>query len=332
VTGYNTLPADDLLKVDGVEQVSRVGRYPGQIVLASSRIQGTVLGIDRAAIAAVARFRSDYAATSLAELVNRLAGNRTGVLLSEKAAVDYNLRVGQQIKLQVSALGAWYDTTVPIVGLIDYFPTLDPSKGFFIVTNLDPIFETVGTNLPYDLWISLKPDANVTQVRQDVIALGYPVIDWLDPQSALRTAQAEPARRGVLGFLSIGFIASILLTLVGAVIQSSASFHAQAMQLGSLRAMGLGGTSVGSYLILLQSIAAGSGILSGTSIGLATTLLFLPLLDFSGGLPPYLIRVAWGDITTVYATFAGVLFAVSVFTALFLGRERLATIVKLGDA
>jgi putative ABC transport system permease protein len=332
VTGYNTLPADDLLKVDGVEQVSRIGRYPGQIVLASSRIQGTILGIDRAAIAAVARFRPDYAQSTLAELVNRLAGNRTGVILSEKTALAYNLRIGQQIKMQVNALGAWYESTVPIVGLIDYFPTLDPSVGFFLLTNIDPIFETVGTNLPYDLWLSLKPGADIAQIRKDVSALGYPIIDWLDPQVALRAAQAEPSRRGVLGFLSIGFVASILLTLVGAVIQSSASFRAQALQLGSLRAMGLGSGSVGSYLILLQSIAAGSGILSGTSIGVATTLLFLPLLDFSGGLPPYLVRVTWGDITTVYVAFAVVLFTVSLLTALFLGRERLSSIVKLGDA
>ena len=59
--------------------------------------------------------------------------------------------------------------------------------------------------------------------------------------------------------------------------------------------------------VCCQGIAAASGILSGTSIGLATTLLFLPLLDFSGGLPPYLVRVAWGDITLVYSVFAGVL-------------------------
>jgi len=332
VTGYNTLPPGDLLTVDGIAQVSRVGRYTGQIVLPSARVQGAILGIDRAVIAAVARFRFDYADSTLAELVNRLAGNRTGVLLSAKTALDYNLRVGQQIDLQISALGSWYDTTVPIVGLLDYFPTLDPNARFFLLTNLDPIFETVGTSLPYDLWLSLTPGADLAQVQQDVIALGYPILDWLDPQTALRAAQAGPSRRGVLGFLSVGFVASIFLTLVGAVIQSSASFRAQALQLGSLRAMGLGGGSVGAYLILLQSIAAGSGILSGTTIGVATTRLFLPLLDFSGGLPPYLVRVAWDDIVTVYAALAVVLFVVSVFTALFLGRERLSAIVKLGDA
>ncbi len=136
----------------------------------------------------------------------------------------------------------------------------------------------------------------------------------------------------MLGFLSVGFVASILLTLVGAIIQSAASFRAQAAQLGSLRAMGLSGLSVGVYLFLLQTLMTGSGILSGTSIGVATTLLYLPLLDFSGGLPPYLVRVAWGNIVLVYAAFAAILLAVTFGTTAFLGRERLSTLVKLGDA
>jgi putative ABC transport system permease protein len=64
----------------------------------------------------------------------------------------------------------------------------------------------------------------------------------------------------------------------------------------------------------------------------ATTLLFLPLLDFSDGLPPYLVRVAWADITLVYAIFAAILFFVTLLTTLLMSRERLTTIVKLGDA
>ncbi len=332
VTGFNTLPADDLLSIEGVEQVSRVGRYPAQIVLANQRIAGTILGIDRAAIAAVTRFRQDYSTVPVADLFNLLAGNRTGVLISTQTAADYNLRINQIITIQIQALGAWYDAKVPILGVLDYFPTLNPKNGFFLIGTLEPIFETVGTTLPYDLWLKLAPDADVEAIRTQALALGYPILEWQDPQTALEIARAEPSRRGVLGFLSVGFVASILLTLVGAIIQSAASFRAQAAQLGSLRAMGLGSLSVGFYLFLLQSLMTGSGVLSGTGIGVATTMLYLPLLDFSGGLPPYLVRVAWGDITLVYAAFAAILFTVTFGTTAFLGRERLSTIVKLGDA
>ena len=332
VTGFNILPPDDLLTIPGVEQVSRVGRFPARLVLPGQRLEGTALGVDRSTIASVTRSRADYAPEPYADLFNRLAGNRNGIIVSLKTATDYNLRIGQEVELQISALSEWYSTDVPIIGITNYFPTLDPNNGFFVITNLDPLFELVGTPLPHDYWLSLSPDADHAQVRARARELGFPVIEWQDPEAALLEAMASPSRRGVLGFLSVGFIASILLTLVSAIVQSTAAFRAQAAQLGSLRAMGLGGLSVAVYLILLQGMAAASGILSGTSIGVATTLLFLPLLDFSDGLPPYLVRVAWADITLVYAIFAAILFFVTLLTTLLMSRERLTTIVKLGDA
>ncbi len=332
VTGFNSLPADDLFNIPGVQQVSRVGRYNARLLSTSPRLEGTILGIDRAAIAAVVYSRSDYSTEPYADLFNKLAGSRNGLIISTRTAVDYNLRIGQEIRIEVSALGEWYETTVPILGVTDFFPTLNPANGFFAITNIDPIFELVGTPLPYDYWLSLAPDADPQAVRQQARALGFPVIEWRDPQTALREAIASPSRRGVLGFLSIGFLASILLTLVSAIVQSTSAFRAQSAQLGSLRAMGLGGLSVGMYLVLLQGMAAAAGILSGTSIGLATTLLFLPLLDFSDGLPPYFVRVAWGDIALVYIIFASLLFVVTLTTTLVMSRERLSTVVKLGDA
>jgi putative ABC transport system permease protein len=332
VTGFNAPPTTDLLGIDGIAQISRVGRYPTRLSLPGQRLDGVVLGVDRAAMAATTRFRSDYSTMPIADLFNELAGQRNGVLLSAKTARDYNLLIGQEIALQISALNEWYDTEVPIVGLVEYFPTLNPNTGFFLITNIDPIFELVGTELPHDVWLSLKPGADSEAIRQEVREIGFPVLQWLDPQSALKEAQAAPSRRGVLGFLSVGFIASISLTLISAIIQSTASFRAQVTQLGSLRAMGLSGMSVGMYLILLQGMIAGSGILSGTSIGVAATVLFLPLLDFSGGLPPYLVRVAWNDIMIVYIVFASILFMVTLLTTLFLSRESLSTVVKLGDA
>ncbi|NDJ74839.1 MAG: hypothetical protein GYB65_01155, partial [Chloroflexi bacterium] len=331
VVGYNTLPASSLLEIDDVYAVSRVGRFPMQIVLPGQRPQGTLLGMDRESMAATTFFREDYADEPLADLLNKLAGNRTGILLSRAAAEDYALVEGQTITIQVSALNMWYSTTVPIVGFVDYFPTLDPRESFFAITNIDPIFELVGTELPHNIWLRLETDADGDAVLANVQELGFPVLEWLDPQELIVEAQADPTRRGVLGFLSVGFVSAILLTLVGSVIQSTASFRTQAVQLGSLRAMGLGGGAVGRYLFFAQGLAAIGGITGGTLIGMGATLLFLPLMDFSGGLPPYLVRVAWDDITQVYSLFALVLFSVTVLTTLLLSRQHVSTLVKLGD-
>lgn len=332
VEGYNTLPISQLDNIEGIELASRIGEYEAELVLPTSRVQGTFIGVDRWALPSIAYFREDYADSSLAELMNLLANNRTGVILNVQIAREYNLHIGQQITLNVRALNSVYPTTVTILGVVDYFPTQDPREGFFVLGNIEPLFELIGTELPHNIWLNLEDAADVSQVQTDVRGLGYPILEWVNPQEELFIAQTESSRRGILGFLSVGFVSAIFLTLVGSIMQTIASFRAQTLQLGTLRAMGMRQTSVSTYLISSQGMAVMSGVLSGTGIGVLTTILFLPLLDFSGGLPPYLVRVAWDDIVQVYVVFAALLLSITFGTALLLNRQQLSTLVKLGDS
>jgi putative ABC transport system permease protein len=333
VTGYNPPPVEELYGLDGIESVSRFGQYTARLTTSGrNRIDGTAIGVDRWALASTTFFREDFAREHLASLMNRLATTRTGVILSRQAFEANNLALGQDLQLEIQALNTWYPLTVRVLDVIDYFPTVDPNAyDFYVIMNLDPIFEAVGTALPFNVWVGLTPGASPEAVFNAIQSTGFPVLRSLDPQSALIAAQAEPGRRGVLGFLSIGFIASITLTLIGAVIQNTASYRAQARQLGTLQAMGLSGGAVSSYLMILQTTAAGASIAAGTVIGAGTTLLFLPLLDFSGGLPPYLVRVAWDQIIWVYVAFAGAFVLVTLLTTLTLSRQQLATVVRLGE-
>lgn len=331
ILGYNTLPASSLLALEGVETVARVGRFETTMVLPGQRLDGTVVGVDRWALASVAYFRDDYADQTLGALMNALALNRTGMLISTETATTYDLVVGQEVSLQITALGAVYSTTVPIVGMVDYFPTLDPADGFFMIGNLDPLFELVGSELPHDLWLGLAPAADKAAIENGARALGFPVLQWEDPEAEIYAAQMAPARRGVLGFLSIGFAAAIVLTLISNLIQMVSAFRAQALQVGTLRAMGMPGMSAMTYAITSQGVAVVGGVVGGTLIGLAATQLYLPLLDFSGGLPPYLIRVAWDQIAVVYGIFAGLLLGITLFTTILLSREQMTALVKLGD-
>src|SRR5690606_36953628 len=261
------------------------------------------------------------------------ADNRTGIIINQQTAEDYGIAIGQEVRYQVQALGEWQsEIRATVVGYIEYFPTIDPGDyEFYLLTSIQPIFEVSGTPLPFNVWMKLKDGISVADAQAAITEIEFPVLRYRDPQALLEQAQAEPARRGVFGFLSVGFVASIVLTLIGSVIQSTASFSAQSSQLGSLRAMGLGGFSVRIYILVLQGLIAVSGVGSGTLIGTGTTLLFLPLFDFSGGLPPYIVRVAWDEIALVYIVFGAVLLFVALFLSLVLSRQQLSRVVKLGN-
>jgi putative ABC transport system permease protein len=333
VTGFNAPPVNELYDLSGVESVSRVGRYPARLTTnGRNRIDGVILGVDRWAMASVTPFRADYATESLANLMNKLATSRTGILIDRQTMIANNFSIGQELPMEVQALNQWYPRTVPILDVVDYFPTIDPrEQAFFSIGNLDPIFEAVGTSLPFNVWLGLKPGADRSKIEAEVHEIGFPVLRWQDPQTALAAAQAEPGRRGVLGFLSIGFVAAITLTLIATIIQNTAIYRAQARQLGALQAMGLGNNTVSGYMLLLQGTAAGGSILCGTGIGALTTILFLPLLDFSGGLPPYLVRIAWDQLLIVYGAFIGAFVIVTLLTTLSVSRQQLITVVRMGE-
>jgi putative ABC transport system permease protein len=333
VTGFNAPPVLDILQLPEIDDASRIGRYESRMTLSGQRLSGLVLGVDRAGLAGVSLTREDFSSIPLSRMLNDLATNRTGVILSHKTAEEYNVQIGQEVRYQVNVLGEWQaEIRATVVGFMDYFPTIDPqTMDYFLITSLDPIFEVAGTPLPFDVWLHVKAGVSLDQAEKAIRDVGFPVLRFADPHTLLLEAQAEPGRRGVLGFLSVGFLAAVSLTLIGTVIQGTASFQAQSSQLGSLRAMGMSSLSVRIYVLLLQGLIAISGVGSGTLIGLATTLLFLPLFDFSGGLPPYQLRIAWGDIQIVYSVFGTILILLALMMAFVLTRQQLAKAVKLGN-
>jgi putative ABC transport system permease protein len=333
VTGFNAPPTQELLALPEVESLSRMGRYDARMEAGNQRISGLALGVDRAGLGGSVFMRGDYSEVPLGNMLNLLADNRTGVILSEKTADEFGILIGQEITYQVQVLGEWgSEIRATVVGFVEYFPTLNPADyQFFLITNLDPIFEVSGTPLPFNVWVNIAEGVSVADAKAAIDSTDFPVLRYLDPETELLREQAEPSRRGVLGFLSVGFVASIVLTLIGAVIQSTASFQEQMAQLGSLRAMGMSGFAVRLYIMVLQGLIAVSGVASGTLIGLGTTILFLPYFDFGGGLPPYLVRVAWDEIAYVYGIFSAVLLLVAFLMSFVLSRQQLSRVVKLGN-
>ncbi|MEO0565424.1 MAG: hypothetical protein AAF125_25175, partial [Chloroflexota bacterium] len=181
ISGYNPPPVQELYGIDGVYDVARVGTYSGFLVIGTQTIDGTIMGVDRGAMAAVTRYREDFAGLPIADMFNQLAGSRTGILLSKVTAEQYNIAVGQSVTMRITALGEQFELRVPVSGYVDYFPTLDPTDGFFLITNIDPIFELVGTSLPYDVWLALEADADRDAVTNAVEALNFPIIEWQNP-------------------------------------------------------------------------------------------------------------------------------------------------------
>jgi putative ABC transport system permease protein len=161
------------------------------------------------------------------------------------------------------------------------------------------------------------------------------VLASLDARSIIAEEQARPNQSGVFGLLSIGFIASALLTVLGYLLHSILSFRERFIELGVLRAIGLSAAQLAAFLSGEQLVLIGSGVGVGTVLGVLTTKLFVPFFQVSDDLhpftPPFDVRIAWGDIAKIYAVFGVMLVIAIMVLILLLRRIKISQAIKLGE-
>lgn len=335
---YLSVPVDDYLMFPGVRAVTRVA--PSAVYITPGggvEEEGTFLAVDRSTFAAVVgpSWRSDYAGESLGELMNRLAIDPSAVLVSSDYAGKQGLKVGDRLAVGLNDLGETREVPLVVVGIVDYFPTLFKEDGPFVIGNLDYSVEQQGAAYPFQIWVDMAPGADTAPVTAQGFGFGL-VRAPETPESLLNADLLRPERQGLFGVLSVGFMAAVLVTILGFLAHTLRSFQRRLVELGMLRAIGLGTGQLMSMLIYEQAAVLGVGAAVGTGLGVLVSRLFVPFLQVRAvdypDTPPFVVQIAWSEIAIVCAVAVALLVCVVAFTLVFLRRMRLFEVVKLGEA
>jgi len=327
------LPVTEYLNAPGVEDVTRVARYGAVANVSTGRQVGVFLGLERDAFLRNSYWRFDFSPESLGALMNGLALEPNGVLVTEEFLKSSYLGVGDSVRVEVTTYGQRTMMDMKIVGVFDYFPTWYPSEGPLFVGNLDYFFLEAGQQYPYDVWMRLSETADVEALVNDELDLySY---DWSAPQLDIDAAQELPERQGLFGLLSVGFAAAAILTVIGFLLYALFSFRRRFIEFGVLRAVGLSSEQMSAFLGWELALLILMGGLLGTLLGGGLSSLFIPYLqigaDEASQIPPYVVEVAWSAIFRIYALFA-VLFVVALVTLIvMLRRMKIFEAVKLGE-
>ena len=337
-TAYLFVPIEEYLTIPGVTGATRVAPGKVDIIVGSARpISGIFYGVDRTTLAAVLAdaWRPDYADESLGALMNRLADYPDAALVSETFATQQGLRIGDRFTLAMNDRGQTQNITFTVVGTLKYFPTLYDQGPPFVIGNLDYSFDSQGGLYPYEVWLSLAPDASLQTVAAAGIGYGLRMIRST-PQTLLDLDLRRPERQGLFGLLSVGFLATTVVTVIGFVAYTLLSFQRRLVELGVLRAIGLSTRQLSVLLIFEQTLVVGSGAVPGTLVGILTSRLFIPFLQVRTGVypetPPFVVQIDWERIALVYGISGGLLAATIVVIVLLLRRMRIFEAVKLGEA
>jgi putative ABC transport system permease protein len=352
---YTFVPTADHLSLPGVRTATPVGRYKTTVLLAEGpAAEGAFLGIDRLTFAKTAYWNKDFATQSIGSLMNLLGANPEGVLVPTSFLKTRNLKIGDKLRMAVVVSpGQSQALEARIVGTFDLFPTWYPENGPMFVGNLDQLFLQAGGDYPHEVWMSLDPSADPEKIVYGV--RGYSLVldqeadqtklvknglntfikDWSSAELNIRAQQRRPDRQGLFGLLSVGFVASALLTVLGFLLYALFSFRRRFIEMGMLRAVGLSVKQMQRLLAAELGFLVLTGIGMGTLLGVVASYQFVPLLQIGSSaqsqFPPFQIEIAWLSIIEIYILF-GILFLVALGAlSALLVRMKIFQAIKLGE-
>ena len=332
---WQFLPVTDYLRLPGVNAATRVTRSTGETRATEDTGSATVLGIDRTDFPAAAHWRDDYAGQSLGALMNALGADPAALLASRDFLREHSLKVGDRLTVELRDVGDPVQVPFVIAGAVDFFPSVYREDGPFLVANAEYLFEQEGDVFPYEVWLDVAPGTTPDQIRAGINSLGLPSIISQDAPETILVAQERPERQGLYGLLSVGFLGSALLTGLGFMFYALVSFQQRFIELGMLRAIGLSVRQMLKLLICEQFLIIGTGIVTGTAIGVWVSRLFIPFLQVGGEYaqtPPFVVLIAWDQVRLVYLIFTVLMLLALGVVGVFLLRIRIFQAIKLGEA
>lgn len=326
--------------LSGTEMATKVlNEENGQIQTDTDWINGIkIMGIIPDEFAKVAWFRPDLLPYHWYNYLNLMTAAPRAFLVSSNLKEKYKLTEGDTISI------SWGEQSYlegEIYAFIDYWPTYNPNpekKGAeapsLVVANLSYIQNKLAVQ-PYEVWIKKKPDATDKQINEDIIKRDLRIDTVQYRNQALVKIKNDALMQGMNGMLTLGFIAAMLISMLGFLIYWIISIQNRVLQFGILRAMGMSMSRVIGMLACEQVLVSGAAILLGIIIGGLSSDTFIPLLQIvynsADQVPPFKIMANAADYIKIYAVIGTMLLMGFLTLWRIISRIKIDQAVKLGE-
>ncbi len=244
------------------------------------------------------------------------------------------LAVGESIPLEIAGVRR----TVEIVGAVQAFPTVEEDQPVLVVdlpTMTLLRFEgSDSVDPPDEWWFAVDDDA----LDATVAALEDRPIDSrsvLSQTARARALATDPVALGIIGALSIGFVAATLFAVVGFVVSAAVSARERVSEFALLRALGLSSGQLSSWLSLENAVLAAVSLVAGCALGLVIAWVVLPFVTVTQEartpFPPVNLDVPWVTIGGLVLAGILALAATILVLAWLLRRIGLAAVLRTGE-
>lgn len=329
---YNEPPFEIFKRLPGVEAASRVLTQKVSVNVSGRSIgAGMLMGIDNVDFSKVAWFRDDLFPVHPFKYLDALGKyTEQAVIVSSNVAEKYQLKQNDVISISVQDQMLEF----VIVAILPYWPSLYPDQTPFFITNIDYIYDQVPIT-PYDVWIKMEDGAKLAPAIEKLQEEGIEIASVKDVRTELAAQSKHPTRGGVFGILSMGFLISIIVSLIGYLLFWFFNLSRRVVQFGILRAMGLSRKQLTGMLLLEQVFTAGLSIGLGIIIGKVTSRLFLPFLQATENakmqVPPFRIVFEAKDTLQLYIVVGVMMLLGASMLFIHIRRLRVHQAVKMGE-
>ena len=330
----------DYSTLSGTEAATKVLVEDEGVIQSSTEwVNGVnIMGIIPYEFAKVAWFRTDLLPYHWYNYLNLLSDAPKAFLVSSNLKDKYKLAEGDTIYI------SWGEQSYLegiIYAFIDYWPTYNPNPEKIgleapglVVANLSYMQSKLAIQ-PYEVWIRKKDGAADKQINDDIIKreLSITKIDYRDQE--LVKMKNDAMLQGMNGMLTLGFIAAMLISMLGFLIYWIISIQNRVLQFGILRAMGMSLSKVIGMLACEQVLVSIAAIMMGIIIGGMAGDTFIPLLQIAYSsadqVPPFKIMADARDYIKIYSVIGTMLFMGFLTLWRIISKIKIDQAVKLGE-
>ncbi|MGD8189686.1 FtsX-like permease family protein [Brevibacillus ginsengisoli] len=342
VVTYQEPPFEPYADLPGVEHAAKVFRKDLAEVSTNGKdyIQTELMGIQPKEFGQTAWFKPNLLPHHWFEYLNLLAKEPSAILISQSVADKMHVDVGHTLSV------TWKDgrkADCIIYAIINYWPAWNPltngtasssDKPLLIVGNLEYFQQKINLE-PYEVWLKMKPNVSSQAIYQNLKEQHIPLLGLTDTRQEMIQVKNSAFLLGLNGAMTLGFLISMGITLIGFILYWVLTLFARKLQYGVLRALGMSFCQLVMMLAWEQLLTFGMACILGIMIGKVCNLLFLPLFSLyfnkSAQVPPFEIITLATDEGIVYG-FVGFSLVVGLAILMsILSRFSIHQAVKLGE-
>ena len=313
----------------------------------SSQSGITLMGIDPAEFSKVTWTRNDlFYPYHINAYLKLLSEAPRGIMISSSLAETLNVSVGDVVNVSIN------DETpceMIVYAIINYWPSIQPYDttsrwarygggvryNHFAVCNLTYLHAKFAKD-PYQVWIKKASGVTDTDIFNYIDShreLRVQRLNYADQQ--LIQQKNDPLLQGFNGMLTLGFIITMFICVIGFLIYWVISIRARTMQFGVLRAMGMPFSGILRMILVEQLLISFVSILVGVILGGIASDLFVPLLEvmfpITQNVPAFQVVALRSDYYKVYTIIGAMLVVGILVLARLIGRTKMDQALKLGE-